>query len=198
MAGVRVAAVILTKNEEPRIEECLKHLRPHVDYILVIDGRSTDKTHEIAIKYVNTILMEPHKHMGNFAAIKNFARKMVPRENSWILWVDSDERFDAGFLRYIKDRIQFAEETHAVCFRFPRINLPDGKDWPDYQVRLFMNSQDIEWRGKTHEVPYLKTYDLPLDKLDEEKRGEKLYVITADRYPIVHLPRREDDKRSWW
>ncbi|MCW4048546.1 MAG: glycosyltransferase [Candidatus Bathyarchaeota archaeon] len=191
-----MAAIILTKNEEPRIEECLKHLRPYVDYLLVLDGESTDDTVRIAREYADHVETRPLS--GSFAEEKNYARTLVPKDCGWILWCDADERFDNGFLRNIKRNLEFAEENQQVCFRFPRVNLPDGKDWPDFQVRLIRNSRDIEWRGRVHEVPYFKPENIPLDELDKDERERKLGVCTADGCSILHLPRREDERRSWW
>jgi len=193
---MKVAAVILTKNEEARIEECLQHLRPYINFIFVLDGDSEDKTVEIAEKYADKVMVMPFS--GSFADDKNFARTQVPKDCEWILWVDADERFDKGFLQHLPDHILAvtAMPVPAVCFRFARCNLPDGKDFPDYQVRLIRNSRDIEWRGDVHEVPYFKPQGIPLDHIDSGMKG--LAVITVDAFPIIHLPRREDEKRSWW
>jgi len=195
---MKVASIILTLNEEPRIEECLKHIRPHVDYILVLDGGSTDGTIDIATKYADKVLTRPFS--GSFAEEKNYARSLIPKDCTWILWLDADERFDAGFLKNIKVHIKVTEnaDTPAVCFRFARVNLPDGKNYPDYQVRLFRNSHDIEWIGETHEVPYLKTLNIPLDQADYGIRDQRLGVVTVNKYPILHLPRRTDVRRKWW
>jgi len=193
---MKVACVVLTFNEEPRIEECLRHIRPHVDYLLVLDGVSSDRTVEIAEEYADHVETRPFS--GSFAEEKNYARTLVPKDCGWILWLDADERFDKGFIRNIKVNIESAEKVNQVCFRFPRVNLPDGKDWPDYQIRLIMNSRDIEWRGNVHEVPYFKPEDIPLDELDKDERKRKWGLSTAYICPILHLPRREDDRRSWW
>lgn len=191
-----VAAIILTKNEEARIEDCLKHLRPYIDYILILDGESKDKTVEIAKKYADKIIVKAFS--GSFAEERNYARTQVPKNCLWILWIDADERFDIALLRDIKKHLLFAEENYTVCWRFPRNNLPDGKDWPDYQTRLIKNSRDIEWIGDLHEIPYLITEGVPLDQLDKDGRTRKLSVITASKYPILHLARKTDEKRSWW
>ena len=193
---MKVACIVLTRNEEPRIEECLKHLRPYVDYILVVDGESTDETVKIAMEHANHVLVRPFS--GSFAEEKNYARTLVPKDFGWILWCDADERFDNGFLRNLKENLEDAEKYDQACFRFPRINLPDGRNWPDYQVRLIRNSKDIEWRGKVHEVPYYKPEDIPLDEIDKGERERWLGVSTVNGYPILHLPRREDERREWW
>jgi len=193
---MKVACVVLTLNEEPRIRECLKHLRPYVDYLLVLDGRSSDRTVEIAEKYADLVEVRPFS--GSFAEEKNYARTLVPKDCGWILWCDADERFDHGFLRNLRENLEDAEKYDQVCFRFSRINLPDGRNWPDYQVRLIRNSRDVEWRGKVHEVPYYKPEDIPLDEIDKGERERWLGVSTVNGYPILHLPRREDERREWW
>jgi len=91
---MKVACVILTKDEEPRIEDCLKHIRPYVDYILVLDGESTDRTVEIAKKYADKVVVKPFS--GSFAEERNYAQTLIPKDFGWILWVDADELFDVG------------------------------------------------------------------------------------------------------
>ena len=193
---IKVACVILTLNEEKRIGDCLKHLRPYVDYILVVDGESSDNTVEEAKKYADRVIVR--KFSGDFSKEKNYARTLIPKEYRWILWVDADERFDKGFLQHMKTQLEEAERMNIVCFRFPRINLPDGHSYPDYQVRLFRNSRDIQWRGAIHEVPYFIKENVRIDQLDDERRRKKLGVATMDWFPILHLPRRKDLRREWW
>ena len=198
MGKVKVACVVLTLNEEPRIEGCLSHVRRYVDYILVLDGGSTDKTVEIAEGYADRVAVR--QPSGSFAEERNYARALVPKDHLWILWVDADERFDKGFLQNMELEVEGAEKANIVCFRFPRINLPDGRDYPDYQVRLFRNSRDILWKGEVHEVPYLvKGKDtVRIDQVDNGERAYRLGVATAKGYPILHLPRRSDIARPWW
>lgn len=192
----KVASITLTLNEEPRIKQCLQHIRDHVDWILVVDGESTDRTVEIAEQYADKVVVR--KFSGSFAEGKNYARTLIPEGYEWVLWVDGDERFDPGFLRNMKELLSTAEEMGSACFRFPRCNLPHGKDYPDYQIRLFPNSQDIQWRKEVHEVPVYVPEDKPLSRMDEGGREAIIPVLTVDGYPIIHLPRREDLEREWW
>ncbi|MBA7710914.1 hypothetical protein ES703_119864 [subsurface metagenome] len=195
---MKIAAIILTKNERARIFDCLMHLRPYVDYILVLDGKSTDGTAELADTVAETVISRDFS--GSFADEKNYARTQVPPDHSWILWVDADERFDRGFLETMHERIALGEdlEIPVFGFRFPRVNLPDSKDWPDYQLRLIKNSRDIGWRGAVHEIPVYIPEDIPLDQMDQKERQKGFGISTQDDFSILHLPRRTDEKRSWW
>ena len=46
-----ITAIILTKNEEVNIGDCIESIKMVVKRIVVIDSYSTDKTIEIAKKY---------------------------------------------------------------------------------------------------------------------------------------------------
>lgn len=193
---IKVACVLLALNEENRIESALNQFKKYVDYTLVLDGESTDRTVEKARQIADKV--EIHKFSGSFAEEKNYARTLVPKNCRWILWTDADEIWDEGFLAKLQDNLQNAEKGHVACFRFARINLPDSKNFPDYQVRLFLNSRDILWKGDVHEIPYLVNENIPLDSADKKERTTKLGVCTIDEYPIIHLQRRKDLSRIWW
>jgi glycosyltransferase involved in cell wall biosynthesis len=174
----------------------LSQFKPYVTYILVLDGESTDRTVELARRIADRV--EVHKFSGSFAEEKNYARTLVPKECSWILWADVDEVWDEGFLVNLQCTLEHAEKDSVACFRFARVNLPGGINYPDYQARLFLNSRDILWKGDLHEIPYLIKENIPLDRADDEKRQTKLGVCTVSAYPIIHLQRRKDLKRIWW
>ncbi len=54
----KISAIILTKNEAPIIDDCLKSLL-WVDEIIVVDHCSTDETLDIAKKYKAKIVKVP-------------------------------------------------------------------------------------------------------------------------------------------
>lgn len=178
-----VAAIILTLNEVLRIEECLKHLRPHIDYILVVDGGSKDRTVEIAKRYADAVEVRPRAK--NFAKEKNWAEENLPLGCEWILHCDTDERFPEEFLKDIKSIVSQIKEDSV---RFPRLNLPDRKLYPDYQVRLLRRGKAI-WKHRIHEIPYSPSENKPIDQVN---------CKTLNQFHIIHLERRKDLKREWW
>jgi len=192
----KVAVIVLTLNEEPNIRRCLGQFLGYVDFILVLDGGSMDKTVEIAKEWADEVFVKPFS--GSFAQEKNFAWTLIPRSCSWVLWSDADERWDPDFLENMKAKISEATEKGVVCFSFPRINRPDRKNFPDYQIRFVKNSEDFEWRGKTHEVLWWKSENIPLDHADATSRERRVGIGKQDRHPITHLERRGNLRREWW
>jgi len=82
----KLTAVVLTKNEEENIDECLRSIS-FADEILIIDNNSTDATVDIAKKYKARIIKNTLK---SFSSQRNLA--LDNAENEWVLFVDADER----------------------------------------------------------------------------------------------------------
>ncbi len=51
-----ISVCIIAKNEESRIEQCLKSIKPCGFEIVVVDTGSTDRTKEIAAGYADKVL----------------------------------------------------------------------------------------------------------------------------------------------
>lgn len=129
-----LTAALITMNEEEHIQEYIKHVRPFVKRIVMIDGGSTDKTVALAEPYVDTLKIVPFT--GHFAEQKNHAMKLVYTD--WTLFLDPDERLSDESIKQIPSMIN---QDEFDCYKFPRKELIDGvenKDpYPDYQARIF-------------------------------------------------------------
>ena len=177
--SMKVGAVVLTLNEDFLIEECLKHLKLYVDFIVVLDGQSTDRTVEIAKKYADAVYVKPF--YGSFAEERLFAQLAVPSDCQYILHCDADERFPKEFLENMKAIIA---KNDVDSFRFPRINEPDKAEYPDYQVKLV--KRWVTWRKPVHEIAWHPDLTKPIDQLS---------CKTLD-YPITHIKRSEEGRKA--
>ncbi|UCH92785.1 MAG: glycosyltransferase family 2 protein, partial [Candidatus Aminicenantes bacterium] len=83
----KLSAVIITLNEEDRLEDALKSCTDIADEIVVLDSFSTDKTCEIAAAYNAKIYKNKFIDYGSQ---KNTALEKASHE--WILNLDADER----------------------------------------------------------------------------------------------------------
>lgn len=196
MKTVKVSCIILTLNEEADIEQCLRQFRPHADHILVLDGESKDKTVEIAKRIADQVIIRPFS--GSFADERNYAWTKIPKDTDWVLWSDPDEKWDPDFLNNMKTKVLEAEKAGVYVFRFPRVNLPDCKDWPDFQLRFHKNSKEFEWRGERNEVLWWKKQNVPLDQADREDLNPRIGIGEAFEHPIMHLARLLYKGREWW
>lgn len=97
-----ISAVVLTRNEEKNITDCLKSLL-WCDEILVVDDMSTDHTVELARRLSPKVRVIDRLLNNNYAAKRNFA--LTQTRNEWILFVDADERLSNKLAEEIKRHI---------------------------------------------------------------------------------------------
>ena len=132
-----LAAIVLTKNEEPHIGACLDSLA-WVDRRVVFDSLSTDRTCDIAREHGADVIRHP---FGDYASQRNAALDAVSAD--WIFFVDADERATPELADEVKMILAQAGQG-IVGWNVPRHNYLFGKltrgagYWPDYQMRLLM------------------------------------------------------------
>jgi len=153
----KLSVVIITLNEEDRLEEALKSCKDIADEIVVVDSFSTDKTCEIAAQYGAKI----YKHeFVDYGSQKNVA--LDKAANEWILNLDADERVSD---RLKKEVLEFKQKKEnpknknndADGFLIKRKTFYLGRwikhsGWyPDRKLRLFRKSKS-RWQGRIHEA----------------------------------------------
>lgn len=135
---VPVSVLILTKNEEGRLPDCLESVR-FADEILVIDDESTDRTVEVAQRYGARVL---HRKMDLEGRHRNWAAAQA--RNEWILSVDADERVTPELAEEL--RRLFRDGPQHGTYAIPRRNfigarwVRHGGWYPSAQLKLFKRS----------------------------------------------------------
>jgi glycosyltransferase involved in cell wall biosynthesis len=142
-----ISAVIITKNEEANISECLKSIS-WVSEIILVDAESTDKTAELAKNFTSNIFI--HKWEG-FVKQKEFAVSQA--SNEWILNIDADERISPP----LKEEIINLIDKDIDGYYLRRENYLLKKHikscgWDnDYQLRLVRKSKTRLTNRLVHE-----------------------------------------------
>lgn len=144
---MKISAIVLAKNEEKMITDCLNSLS-FADEIIVIDDNSIDQTRNLASKFTNKIFTHKGK---NFAERRNFGKTKASGE--WILYLDADEKVTSALKEDILKVVRSKDEKAG--FFIKRENYYLGKKWPcqDKVERLFRKEKLIEWYGEIHESP---------------------------------------------
>lgn len=152
-----ISIIILTKNEEAVVNDCLESVK-WADEIVVVDHFSTDKTLEIVKKFgVEKIVKAPVN--SNFSDRRNLGAQEAGGE--WLLYVDADERVTTELKTEIQPLITSHQSptTNCSAYAIPRKNirltkvLYHGGWWPDYVLRLMKKDKLIKWEGELHEQP---------------------------------------------
>ena len=118
-----ISAIVLTKNEEKNIEECLKNLSFCTE-IIVIDDESSDNTRKIAAKFS---IVYKRKLNGNFAAQLNYGIEKAKGE--WLLFIEPDERISEELEEELLKNIKINNSIKA--FSLKRIDW-FGSRWLKY------------------------------------------------------------------
>lgn len=84
-----LTAIVLTKNEEKNLFDCLKSIQNITKRIVVIDSGSEDLTLEIARKFTTDIYVHP---FINYAKQFNWGIDNTNINTKWIMRIDADER----------------------------------------------------------------------------------------------------------
>lgn len=132
-----IAAVIITKNEQDSLRDCLESLR-WVDEIIIVDSGSTDNTEAIAREYTEHFYV--NAEWPGFGKQKQLAQSYATSD--WILAVDADERIDETLRQNILTMLENPPENtvynlNELTWVFGRFLKHSG--WYYRHVRLYPN-----------------------------------------------------------
>ncbi|HSW75896.1 MAG TPA: glycosyltransferase family 2 protein, partial [Candidatus Saccharimonadales bacterium] len=149
----KISAIILTKNSEQMLADCIDSVS-FCDEIIIVDDNSTDRTPDLA------------KHLGarvfnyksdSFAKKRNFGLEKA--KYKWVIYIDDDERVSKDLESNIKDQILSKTKNEFSAYKIKRKNFYLGNhEWPQIEnhLRLFSKSSLKEWKGALHETPIVE------------------------------------------
>jgi len=133
-ANIPISVIVLTKNEQACISECLDSVK-WADEIIVVDDESTDRTIEMVRRYTDKVFI---KKMDVEGRHRNWA--YAKARNNWILSLDADEKVSDALKKEIALVINSLD---FVAFSIPLRNyignywVRYGGWYPASKVRLF-------------------------------------------------------------
>ena len=146
-----LSAVIISYNEEKKIETTLRSVKPVADEIVVMDAFSSDSTPEICRHYTDRFLQRPWQ---GYRKQKQCATEQASYD--WVLSLDGDEEVSPELG---KELLSWKEKDdhHHEGYYLPRKTFFLGRwiqhtTWyPDWQLRLFRPSCGRWEGGRIHE-----------------------------------------------
>lgn len=116
-----ITAIVLTKNEEANLPDCLATLQ-WADEVLVVDSFSADATVEIAQRRATRVVQHPFR---DFAAQHNFAQTQAAHD--WTLFVDADERVSPELAQEIRRLADADQLERCTAYHIERLHLFSGR-----------------------------------------------------------------------
>jgi glycosyltransferase involved in cell wall biosynthesis len=196
---LRISYAITACNEHVELDRLLDlltdNIRPEDEIVVQMDTTATEEVKAVVNKY--KLMNYFHPLNNDFAAFKNNLKSLCTKE--FIFQIDADEYPHPHLLASLPEILEY--NYNIDVFLTPRINTVEGlteqhiqqwgwnvndKGWvnfPDYQWRIWKNSNKIKWINKVHErldgfneysaLPQLEEYCLfhPKDIKRQEKQN---------------------------
>ncbi|MDG2154285.1 MAG: glycosyltransferase family 2 protein [Crocinitomicaceae bacterium] len=188
----KVAAAIITFNEERNIERCIIGLLECVDEIVVMDSFSNDETKNICNQY--GVRFIENKWQG-YAQTKNKLNDLIDAD--YIFSIDADEVPDRILQEQIlniksdsKERIYILNRYTNYCGKW----IKHCGWYPEFKARIFPKDK-AKWEGEfVHEnLNYDKSLEeVTLDgnlehysyynRIEHQERANKYALLVAKKY----------------
>lgn len=151
-----ICAVVLTKNEEKNIIDCIESLS-FCDEIIVVDDNSEDRTIEV-IESLKNDRIKVYKHALNddFSKQRNYGLLMA--KGDWVLYIDADERISKNLGSEILNLIssQNLLEQKMRGFYVRRVDIMWGRELKygetdNIKLLRLGKKGSGKWEGRVHE-----------------------------------------------
>ena len=187
---MKISYAITAWNEHKELEKLLTHLiwkkRKDDEIIVQTDnGKTTPEVYDVLERFDGKTQYNDYRHYSHPLA-KNFAQyknKLTTNcKGDWIFQIDADEIPNEYLIQALPFILEANPETEA--YWIPRVNTVagitdphiqkwgwrvDDRGWvnfPDWQMRLYKNSEHIYWIKPVHEQlkGYTKFTSLPAEE----------------------------------
>src|SRR5215470_16879929 len=91
--AISLTFIVLTRNEERNLADCLAGVAGWAEDIFVVDSGSTDRTVEIARSYRAQVISHPFE---THAKQWKWALESLPIKTEWVLALDADQQVTPG------------------------------------------------------------------------------------------------------
>ncbi|GEO26216.1 hypothetical protein AAC03nite_20010 [Alicyclobacillus acidoterrestris] len=145
---VKVAATVLTKNNERTIPACIEALQSSVDEIVVVDTGSTDSTVDLVKAYDVRLVQFEWSH--DFSEARNFATSLADAD--WVIAIDSDEFLVNEDVDSIRTIAGLYDDKNCVVSLIQMNRTANGIEH-FATSRMFKKSTGVKWENAIHEEP---------------------------------------------
>jgi glycosyltransferase involved in cell wall biosynthesis len=145
-----ISLVVITRNAEHQIVNCLRSV-PFATDIVVVDSGSTDQTVTVAKNLGARVFSEEWR---GFGLQKRRATELA--KTDWVLNLDADEALSPEAADEIKEFLE-KRDFHHSAYALPRLSyhlgrwIRHGGWYPDWQIRLYDRRQANWSEDQLHE-----------------------------------------------
>lgn len=152
-SGPKLSLVMIVKNEERFLRNCLESAKDIVDEIVIVDTGSSDSTLDIAREFNAKIVS--HIWEDDFSAARNVS--ISHATGDWALWLDADEEIGPGTGAAFRETMKNAPANVGaymveICnYLQSTVRKEDTEKAVHHACRLFRLVPGLRFEGRIHE-----------------------------------------------
>lgn len=195
MKNKEIICVMCIHNESLNLKECLEHLNNYVDKFVVFDDESTDNSIEILKQFPKVANIITEKQEGahrwrerhNRETVIRRAKEVSDADETWVLCIDPDERFE---MRFLEDIRKIIDNNPGKAISIHMRELWDAID-------QYRNDGIWDRKRKTLLFPLSDkmTYDYENEHHNPWTYRELTEVVELD-YSLYHLKMIKEEDRE--
>jgi hypothetical protein len=195
--------MMLLRDEEDVIGQCLDHLLTWIDALYILDLGSTDRTWEIVQDYAGRdkrVVPLEHRPILYSDNMRGYIFHQVREQflpGDWVMKIDADEFYHVAPPRFVRERLRAGDTAVHLQWYFFRLTTQEVADYESGRVDVWKDRQrPITDRRRFYKIseyaePRMFKYRRSMRWPDKASFPFNAGFVARERIPIRHYPHRD-------
>lgn len=200
---MRFHGLMLVRDEEDILPQCLEHLLSWIDGVYIMDLGSTDATWEIVQQFARNdrrvvpVLSKPIIYGEGIRSYLFSLYRDRFRDGDWIMKVDADEFYHVPPPQFVRDRVRKYETAVYLAWYYFRLTTEEVDDYESGRVSIAEDrKRPIEQRRRLFKIPEYSEprmfrYRSTMRWTEKGAFPFNAGFVARERIPIRHYPHRD-------
>lgn len=188
MNKIDMTVIILTKNEEKNLSDCLESLKDSFERVIIVDSYSEDETYSISQKYNCEFVQHA---FANYGEQFQWALEHLEIKTKWVFRLDADERLTEKSL----DEIKFLANKH----------YEDNINGIVFPLEVKFMGKRLRYGG-TYPFKKLCIFKKDFAYMEKREMDEQIIITEGEIVEMKNISLHEDfksltywiDKHNWY
>lgn len=188
MNKIDMTVIILTKNEEKNLSDCLESLKDSFERVIIVDSYSEDETYSISQKYDCEFVQHA---FANYGEQFQWALEHLEIKTKWVFRLDADERLTEKSL----DEIKFLANKH----------YEDNINGIVFPLEVKFMGKRLRYGG-TYPFKKLCIFKKDFAYMEKREMDEQIIITEGEIVEMKNVSLHEDfksltywiDKHNWY
>ncbi|MGM7314197.1 glycosyltransferase family 2 protein [Enterococcus casseliflavus] len=188
MNKIDMTVIILTKNEEKNLSDCLESLKDSFERVIIVDSYSEDETYSISQKYNCEFVQHA---FVNYGEQFQWALEHLEIKTKWVFRLDADERLTEKSL----DEIKFLANKH----------YEDNVNGIVFPLEVKFMGKRLRYGG-TYPFKKLCIFKKDFAYMEKREMDEQIIITEGEIVEMKNVSLHEDfksltywiDKHNWY